>query len=254
LVKSGGTRNRRHPGPLQLPTDPRGLPLLCRSNTRLDMSPALLAGMMGAGWLPCRVLLKIVYLLTCRVLGLQSWCSGETGRRMPGCSCSGTRTRCCAGKSAGTVQAGRPGVVRRAGTAPAAQALDRDLPRDACEAPGLASQTGLQQVRHEQAAQARPVSADNSVIVADLLSCLDGDRRAGPGRRDLAGRPDRGRAHRGGLPDSDPVATRLHRAAGANAVRRLPARPLASGLARPAAARRPHRGHRQLATALRRLT
>jgi hypothetical protein len=31
----------------------------------------------------------------------QSWCSGVTGRRMPSCSCSGTRTRCCAGMPAG---------------------------------------------------------------------------------------------------------------------------------------------------------
>src|ERR1022692_4382265 len=51
---------------------------------------------------------------------------------------------------------GRLGVVHSAGTAPTAQALDRDLPRDASDAPGLAPQTGRQQVRHEQAAQARP--------------------------------------------------------------------------------------------------
>jgi putative transposase len=47
-------------------------------------------------------------------------------------------------------------VARRTGTAPPPQALDRDLPRDASDAPGLAPQTRRQQVRHEQAAQARP--------------------------------------------------------------------------------------------------
>ncbi len=47
-------------------------------------------------------------------------------------------------------------MVRRIGTAPAAQALDRDVPGDASDAPGLAPQTRWQQVRHEQAAQARP--------------------------------------------------------------------------------------------------
>jgi hypothetical protein len=38
---------------------------------------------------PGRVLLKIVYLLTCRVLGLASWCSVATGRRLS-CWCLGT--------------------------------------------------------------------------------------------------------------------------------------------------------------------
>src|SRR5690242_20331790 len=56
----------------------------------------------------------------------------------------------------GTVRAGRPGVARRVGTAYSAPALDRSLPRDARDAPGLAPPTRWQQVRHEQAAQARP--------------------------------------------------------------------------------------------------
>ena len=34
------------------------------------MSPALFVGWQAPGWLACRVLLKIVYLLTCRALGL----------------------------------------------------------------------------------------------------------------------------------------------------------------------------------------
>src|SRR6266568_5057724 len=56
----------------------------------------------------------------------------------------------------GAVRAGRPGVVHRAGTAPTAQALDRHLPCDARDAAGLAPQASREEVRHEQAAQARP--------------------------------------------------------------------------------------------------
>ena len=46
------------------------------------------------------MLLKIVYLLTCRYPAWPSWSSTATGRRMPSCWCSGTRTRCCAGTPA----------------------------------------------------------------------------------------------------------------------------------------------------------
>jgi hypothetical protein len=56
----------------------------------------------------------------------------------------------------GTVRAGRPGLARRAGTAHTPQALDRDLLRDARDAPGLAPQTGREQVRRGRPAQARP--------------------------------------------------------------------------------------------------
>ncbi len=56
----------------------------------------------------------------------------------------------------GTVRAGRQGMARRGGAAYTAQALDRDLPRDVRDAPGLAPQTGRRQVRHERAAQAWP--------------------------------------------------------------------------------------------------
>src|ERR1019366_2324511 len=59
-----------------------------------------------------------------------------------------------------TVRAGRPGVVRRASTAPPPQPLDRNLPRDARDAPGLAPQAGREPVRHEQAAQPRPPADD----------------------------------------------------------------------------------------------
>jgi Uncharacterized conserved protein (DUF2075) len=43
---------------------------LCRSNTRLGRLPALLPARWVQWWLACWMLLKIVYLLTCRVLGL----------------------------------------------------------------------------------------------------------------------------------------------------------------------------------------
>jgi hypothetical protein len=70
----------------------------------------------------------------------------------------------------GTVRAGRPGVARRAGTAAAAQALDRDLPRDARDAPGLAPQTGRRQVRHEQAAHGRPPTVPGIARLAVRLA------------------------------------------------------------------------------------
>ena len=46
-------------------------------------------------------------------------------------------------------------LVRRAGAACTAQALGRSLPRDASDAAGLAAQAGGEEVRREQAAQAR---------------------------------------------------------------------------------------------------
>ena len=45
--------------------------------------------------------------------------------------------------------AGRPGAVRRAGTAHAAQALGRSLPCLPGGAPGLVRQAGREEVRHE---------------------------------------------------------------------------------------------------------
>ena len=43
---------------------------MCRSNTRLFGWPALSPAFVTWCWLACGVLLKIVYLLTCRLLGL----------------------------------------------------------------------------------------------------------------------------------------------------------------------------------------
>src|ERR1017187_5362156 len=76
-----------------------------------------------------------------------------------GCRAAGAPARergAAPARRPGAVRAGRPGVVRRAGTAPPPQALDRRLPRDASDAAGLAPQTGGEEVRHEQAAQAWP--------------------------------------------------------------------------------------------------
>jgi hypothetical protein len=56
----------------------------------------------------------------------------------------------CAAMSAGSGTASRPDVVRCAGTAHTPPALDRSLPRQASDTPGLTPQDGRQQVRHEQ--------------------------------------------------------------------------------------------------------
>jgi putative transposase len=107
------------------------------------------------------VLLKIVYLLTCRVLGLAVL--ALRGDRAKDAGLLVLRHQNAVLRRHGgrvRVRPGRPGVVRRAGTAPAAQALDRDLPRDAGDAPGLAPQARRQQVRHERAVQpGRPPTA-----------------------------------------------------------------------------------------------
>ena len=96
---------------------------------------------------------------TCWLAGYSawpSWCSAATGRRMPNCWCSGTRTRCCAGTPAGSGTSQQTGCGSPRWHGCSAQALDRDLPRHARDAAGLAPQAGRGQVRHEQSAQARP--------------------------------------------------------------------------------------------------
>jgi hypothetical protein len=102
----------------------------------------------------------------------------------------------------GTVRAGRPGAARRAGAAYPAQALDRRLRRDARDAPRIAPQTGWQQVRHEQAAQARP-SADGPERRPPDGSPGDGESAVGtppdPRRTDEARRDGR-TVHRVGDP------------------------------------------------------
>ena len=102
-----------------------------------------------------RVLLKIVYLLTCRVLSLAVLVLRGDRRRMLSCWYSGMRTRYCGGTSAGcgTSRPTGPGSPRwrgiyRAGAGPKSS-------RDASDAAGLAPQASGEEIRHEQAAQAR---------------------------------------------------------------------------------------------------
>src|ERR1022692_1167140 len=93
------------------------------------------------------------------VPGTRPGCPGVPRRPGEGCRAARAPARergAAPARRPDTVSAGRPGVVRRAGTAPPSQALDRHLPRDTSDAAGLAPQTGRQQIRHEQAAQARP--------------------------------------------------------------------------------------------------
>ena len=86
---------------------------MCRSNTRLGVSPAL---------------------------GTRPGVPRRPGERCRAARAPARKRGAAPARRPGTVRAGRSGVVRRAGTAPAAQALDRDLPRDARDAPGLAPQ------------------------------------------------------------------------------------------------------------------
>jgi hypothetical protein len=106
--------------------------------------------------LPCRLLLKIVYLLTCRVLGpailvFRSDLAKDAELLVL------RHENVVLRRHAGRIryEPGRPGLVHRLGAACTAQALGRSLPRDASDAAGLAPQAGGEEVRHEQAAQAR---------------------------------------------------------------------------------------------------
>src|ERR1039457_3577422 len=96
---------------------------------------------------------------TCSCAGYPAWLSrwsAVTGRRTPGCWCSATKTPCCAGTPAGCAMTRRPGLVRRAHPVHPAPALGRDLPRDARDTAGLEPQARRQEIRHQQAAPARP--------------------------------------------------------------------------------------------------
>src|ERR1019366_4988896 len=101
--------------------------------------------------------LKIIYLLVRRMLGLAVLMSRSDlakdaellGRR---------HETAVLRRHAGRVLygPGRPAVARRAGTAHTPQALGLDLPDYASDAAGLAPQAGRGQIRHQQAAHARP--------------------------------------------------------------------------------------------------
>jgi hypothetical protein len=106
-------------------------------------------------------------------------------------SCSATRTRCCAARP-GPVPVGRPGVLRRAGTAHALQALGQNLPNYASDVAGLAPQAGREQVRHEQMAHARPPAGSPGASTALSFAWRRihgfGARRHTPGCRRPPGR------------------------------------------------------------------
>jgi putative transposase len=77
------------------------------------------------------VLLKIVYLLTCRVLGLAVLLfRGDLAKDAELLVLPARERGAAPPRQPGAVRAGRPGVVRRAGPGPPPQALDRCLPRD----------------------------------------------------------------------------------------------------------------------------
>jgi hypothetical protein len=110
--------------------------------------------------LACRVLLKIVYLLTCRVLSLvvlvfRSDLAKDAELLVL------RHENAVLRRHAGRIRyqsADRAWLAALARLT--AQALGRSLPRDASDAAGLAPQTGGEEIRHEQAAQAR-APADN---------------------------------------------------------------------------------------------
>jgi putative transposase len=106
------------------------------------------------------VLLKIVYLLTCRVLGLAIM--AFRGDRAKDAELLVLRHQnAVPRRHVGRVRYESGDRVWLAALAAyTAQALGRSLPRDTSDAAGLALQTGRQQVRHEQAAQARPPAGD----------------------------------------------------------------------------------------------
>ena len=116
----------------------------------------------------------------------------------------------------------------------------RDLPRDASDAAGLAPQTGREEVRHEQAAQARS-SADSPEHRPPCRPAGEGESAVGippdPRRADEA-RPRRSAVHRVGDP-----ACRGHRSGAAPVRPDLAAVPARPGRRDPRG-RLPARGYR----------
>src|ERR1039457_5230781 len=106
-----------------------GARILCRPNTRLSGCPALSPAGVTRWWLAGRVLLKIVYLLTCRVLGVAVLVFRGDGAKDVELLML-RHENAVLRRQVGRVryEPADRGVVRRAGPAPPPQALDGDLP------------------------------------------------------------------------------------------------------------------------------
>jgi hypothetical protein len=99
------------------------------------------------------VLLKIVYVLTWRTLGLVVVLL--RGNRAIAAEVLVLRhENAVLRRQAGRVRPGGPGLVRRADTDSVTPALGRGISRHARDAHGLAPQAGSEEVRHERTAQA----------------------------------------------------------------------------------------------------
>ncbi|HEY5985827.1 MAG TPA: hypothetical protein VIV12_05495 [Streptosporangiaceae bacterium] len=110
-----------------------------------------------------RVLLKIAYLLMRWLFGLAAL--AVRGDQLKDAEPLVLRheNAVLPSRRPGAVRSGRPGLVHRAGAFHPARALGRGLSRDARDAPGLAPQACGEEVRHEQAARARPTPTIRSI-------------------------------------------------------------------------------------------
>jgi hypothetical protein len=158
-----------------------------------------------------RVLLKIVYLLTCRVLGVAVLVF--RGDRAKDAELLVLRhEHAVLRRHVGRVRY-EPGDrvwFTALGTAPTAQALDRHRPCDARNAPHLAPQASREEVRHAQAAQARPrlETFINALAEASIPALTDDELAAYDGSTGLDATPvplfSRGPSRRAGLCAGDP--------------------------------------------------
>ena len=134
---------------------------LYRSNTRLSAWPALSPA--GLRRVTAGLLGTAQDRLPAHVPGTQRGWPGlprrpGEGRRAADAAAPERGT--AAAHRPGAVRADRPGLIHRPGAAYTAQALGQSLPRDASDTAGLAPQTSGEEVRHEQAAQARAPADD----------------------------------------------------------------------------------------------
>ena len=149
--------------------------------------------------------------LLAHVPGARPGRPGVPRRPGEGCRTAGAPARergPAAADRPGAVRAGRPGLVRGPGAAYTAQALGRSLPRDASDTAGLAPQTGGEEVRHEQAAQAR--------APADSPGHRPARRPPGEGESAVGTPPDPRRTHKARRDSRALHRVEILRAAGIN--------------------------------------